>query len=57
MKHNLRANEQYLRDLALWLDRQTHVTFLGTSRLTWDAQDKLMYDQSTGNHVLQLGWD
>lgn len=57
MKYNMRANEQYLHDLSLWLDRQTIVTFLGASRLTWNAKAALDSDPSKEGHALALGWD
>ncbi len=57
MEYNMRANEQYLRDLALWLDRQITVTFLGASQLTWNAKATLDSDSFKGGHALPLGWD
>ncbi|MDP2918639.1 MAG: hypothetical protein Q8O43_00230 [Dehalococcoidia bacterium] len=57
MKYNLRANEQYLHDLSLWLDRQTIVTFIGASQLTWNAKAVLDQDHFKGSHALALGWD
>ncbi len=55
MKYNLRANEQYMRDLALWLDRQRAVTFFGASQLTWNAKAMLDSDPFKGGHALPLG--
>ena len=57
MEYHRAENEQYLRDLSLWLNRQSIVTFLGASQLTWDGKTALAYDLSKGDHVLQLGWD
>ena len=57
MEYHRAENEQYLRDLSLWLNRQSIVTFLGASQLTWDAKTALDSDPSNGNHVLALGWD
>lgn len=57
MKYNTRANERYLQDLSMWLKRQSVVTFLGASRLTWNAKTALASDPSDGDHVLPLGWD
>lgn len=52
MEHNIRENEQFLRQLAEHLDSQTMVTFLGASQLTWDAKAVL-----GDKRVLPLGWD
>ena len=51
LHYNQTANEQYLRDLALALDKQTLVTFLGASRIeSWDAKFTL-----TEERILPLG--
>ncbi len=49
---HLQANEEFLRELASSLDKQTVVTFLGASRLTWNA--KAIVGQE---RALALGWD
>ena len=52
MEHDRQSNEQFLRELAILLDGQTSITFLGASRLTWNAKTVLGSDR-----VLPLGWD
>jgi hypothetical protein len=52
MRYNRQANEQFLRDLAQSLDNQTAFTFVGASRLDWDAKAVLGYERA-----LPLGWD
>jgi hypothetical protein len=57
MEYNHKENETYLRQLSLWLNRQSLVTFLGTSQLTWNAKATLDSDPINVKHVLPLGWD
>ena len=57
MAHNKQMNEQFLVELARFLDNQSKITFLGASRLkhawpNWDVQAVLPW-----GHVLPLGWD
>jgi len=54
MQHHRAENEQYLRDLSLWLNRQSVVTFLGASRLTWDAKTALDSNPFEVAHTLAL---
>jgi hypothetical protein len=49
--HSL-PNEAFLKELSKSLDLDDTVTFIGTSRLSWDAKGKLGYDRA-----LALGWD
>lgn len=52
IQHNKQENEQFLRELAGALDKQTGITFLGASRLDWNVKAALGWER-----VLQLGWD
>ena len=52
VRYNPQVNEQFLRDLAQALDKQTTLTFIGSSRLDWDAKTILGDER-----VLPLGWD
>jgi len=52
MEYNKRENEQFLKELATFLDSQTNVTFLGASQLIWHAKTILSWER-----VLNLGWD
>ena len=49
---NKDENEQFLVKLARALDTQTTVTFLGTSRLSWNAKAVIGSERA-----LPLGWD
>jgi hypothetical protein len=57
MQYHRAENEQYLRDLSLWLNRQSVVTFLGASQLIWNAKNVLDPNPIAVKHVLPLGWD
>ena len=52
MEHNMQSNEKFLRELAIVLDGQKVITFLGASRKTWDAEQVLGLGRA-----LALGWD
>lgn len=52
MRDNREENERFLRNLAGNLNNQTTLTFIGTSRLDWDAKSVLGSDS-----VVALGWD
>lgn len=56
-QYNLTENEQYLRNLSLWLNRQSLVTFIGASQITWNAKAALDLDPFAVKHVISLGWD